>query len=173
MSRTAAVTASATAIAVLAGSVAFATAASAATVTAVPRCTVSVLSLTHTVADIGAGNGYENLVFTNKGKVSCFLVGHPGVSYVKAKGKQVGASALRVGAAHTVVLKPGGHALAQLHFVNIVDAVEGCDLASERRAVLGERVYPPGSTRALYVKDPHVGCITKTAHLLDIGAVHA
>ncbi len=169
MLRTSAVTA--TAIVAAAGSLAFSAPASAAT--AVPRCTVTVLSLTHTTPDIGAGNGYENLVFTNKGTVSCYLDGHPGVSYVKAAGKQVGASALRVGAVHKVVLKPGGHASAQLHFVNIVDAVVGCDLASERRAVLGERVYPPGSTRALYVKDPHTGCITKTAHLLQIGAVHA
>jgi Protein of unknown function (DUF4232) len=171
MSRTSALTASATAIAAVTGSLAFAAPASAAT--AVPRCTVNVLKLTHTAADVGAGNGYENLVFTNKGKVSCHLVGHPGVSYVKAKGKQVGASALRVGAAHTVVLKPGGRAVAQLHFVNIVDAVQGCDKVSEQRKVLGERVYPPGSTKALYVADPHVGCITKTAHLLWIGAVHA
>jgi hypothetical protein len=170
MSRTSALTASAAAIVAVAGSVASAAPASAVTV--VPRCTVNVLTLTHTTPDIGAGNGYENLVFTNRGKASCFLVGHPGVSYVKAKGKQVGASALRVGKAHTVVLKPGGRAVAQLHFVNIVDAVPGCEKASEQRKVLGERVYPPGSTKALYVPDPHVGCITKTAHLLDIGAVH-
>jgi hypothetical protein len=169
MRRISTVTASAAAICAAVGSLAFAAPASAAT--ALPRCTVSVLTLTHTAADIGAGNGYEKLVFTNKGATACFLVGHPGVSYVKAEGKQVGASATRVGAAHTVVLKPGGRAVAQLHFVNIVDAVPGCEKATEQRKVLGERVYPPGSTKAMYVKDPHVGCITATAHLLSIGAV--
>ncbi|BEP15100.1 DUF4232 domain-containing protein [Acidothermaceae bacterium B102] len=169
MRRLSTVTTSAAAIAAVAGSLAFAAPASAAT--KLPRCTVGVLTLTHTAADIGAGNGYENLVFTNKGAKACFLVGHPGVSYVKAKGKQVGASATRVGKAHTVILKPGGKAVAQLHFVNIVDAVLGCDKPSEQRKVLGERVYPPGSTKAMYVKDPHVGCITASAHLLSIGAV--
>jgi len=169
MRRTPAWTAAALSLTATAGSLALAAPASAAST--VPRCTVSVLKLTHTAQDIGAGNGVEDLVFANKGKVSCYLDGHPGVSYVGAKGRQIGASATRLGTIHKVILKPGARAVAQLHFVNIVSAEPGCETKAEQRMALGERVYPPGSTRALYTSDPHYACASTRVHLLRIGAV--
>src|SRR3954462_10916309 len=64
---------------------------------AAPRCTTGVLSLSHTRHDVGAGNGVEDLVFTNTGEQSCSLGGFPGVAYVGRSGRQLGSAADREG----------------------------------------------------------------------------
>ncbi len=150
----------------------FAVDAATAATGSVPRCTTSDLSLSHTRQDIGAGNGVENLVFTNTSSHTCRLDGFPGVAYVGKSGKQIGAAADRMGSAYSAVLVSGGKAHATLHFINNAGAVPGCDMTTIRRTV-GERVYPPNSTLAMFVRDPHYACTDKHAHLLQTESVRS
>lgn len=137
-----------------------------------PRCTTSVLSLTHTRHDVGAGNGVERLVFTNTGTKPCSLQGFPGVAYVAKSGAQLGAAADREGSSYgAVVLQPNAKASARLHFINNVSAVPHCYHPDQQRAAVGVRVYPPNSTLAMYVRDPHPACKSPKVHLLHIEAV--
>ena len=143
-----------------------------ATAAGPPRCTTGVLSLTHTRHDVGAGNGAERLVFTNTGTQSCVLGGFPGAAYVARSGKQLGAAADRTGSSYgTVVLEPGGKARARLDFINNVSAVPGCYHQRQQAEAVGLRVYPPGSTYAMFVRDRHPACKRSTVHLLHIHAV--
>lgn len=143
-----------------------------ATAAGPPRCTTSDLSLTHTRHDVGAGNGGERLVFTNTGSQSCVLGGFPGAAYVASSGRQLGAAADRSGSSFgPVVLAPGGTARARLDFINNVSAVPGCYHRRQQAEAVGLRVYPPGSTLAMFVRDPHPACKRSTVHLLHIHAV--
>jgi hypothetical protein len=161
----------AVAIAVI-GVVATATPAGARTAT--PRCTTNMLSLSHTRHDVGAGNGVEDIVFTNTSETTCVLGGFPGVAYVANSGAQLGAAADREGSSHgSVVLVPGGKAKARLHFINNVGAVPGCYHPSQQAHAVGERVYPPGSTLAMFLKDSHYACKSSKVHVLRIESVRA
>lgn len=155
-----------------AGGVATASPAAAAGTT--PRCIASVLALSHTRHDLGAGQSYERLVLRNVGRHTCHLRGFPGVSYVVAAGRQVSAAASFTDQRRvTVVLPPGRSAFAVLHAINVVDAVPGCSQPAQQVRSLGLRVYPPGSSLAMYVPDPHPACTSPTAHLLDVGPLRA
>lgn len=149
------------------------TLASTAPVTAAPsataRCTVSDLSLGHTRHDLGAGQGYEKLVFTNRSGHTCRLSGFPGVSYVDSQGHQLTQPADRDGTAHTATLAPGASAKALLHWINNVGAVPACQ--GNYTTAAGLRVYPPGSSTAMYLRDPHPACRNRSAHLLDVHSV--
>lgn len=137
-----------------------------------PRCTTSVLSLSHTRHDIGAGNGVEWIVFTNTGSQACTLNGFPGVSYVAKSGRQLGAAADREGSSYgAVVVAAGAKARARLHFINNVSAVPHCYHPDQQREAAGLRVYPPNATRAVFVRDPHPACRNPDVHLLHIEAV--
>jgi hypothetical protein len=163
------------AVAVLVGSLATPAAlvlAPAVNAGTVPRCATSELSLSHTRHDVGAGNGVEWLVFTNTGSKTCALQGFPGVSYVARSGRQLGAAADREGSSYAaVVLRPTEGAHARLHFINNVSAVPHCYHAGQQHEAVGLRVYPPDSTLAMYVRDPHPACNSLKVHLLHIEAV--
>jgi hypothetical protein len=139
-----------------------------------PRCTTGVLSLSHTRHDIGAGNGVEQIVFTNTGSASCELTGFPGVAYVAKSGTQLGAAADREGSSHgAVVLAPGHQARARLEFINNVSAVRGCYHEAQWAHAVGLRVYPPGSASAMFLRDPHPACKSQKVHLLRVRSVRA
>jgi hypothetical protein len=92
-------------------------------------------------------------VFVNSGTTMCTLTGHPGVSYVAGDdGHQVGAPATRTGGAATVKLVPGSTASALLHETNYANFDQA---TCKPVTVRGLRVYPPGSTRAVFL--PRVG----------------
>jgi hypothetical protein len=131
-----------------------------------------MLSLSHTRQHIGAGNGFEQLVFTNTGAQSCEIGGFPGAAYVAKSAKQLSAAADRTGSSYgPVVLAPGGKARARLDFINNVSAVPGCYHQRQQAEAVGLRVYPPGSTLAMFVRDRHPACKRSTVHLLHIHAV--
>lgn len=117
------------------------------------RCTASGLRLSLGAASGAAGSVYRTLVLTNSTSASCTLTGYPGVSYVTGDaGSQVGAPAARTGAsAATVTLAPSGTASSQLQSV---DAGAFPPARCRPTAVRGLRVYPPGSTDALYAPLP-------------------
>ncbi|MDT3399387.1 DUF4232 domain-containing protein [Streptomyces sp. B1866] len=108
-------------------------------------CAAGDLKLSFGRVDIGAGNIYAPLVFTNTGKSSCTLTGFPGVSVLDSSGKAIGAPATRSGAAHgTLTLKSGGSVHASVHTVN-----EGVSGKPCRPAASTIRAYPPDSRQAL------------------------
>ena len=114
-----------------------------------------------------AGSVYRTLVLTNTGDKSCTLAGYPGVSYVDAKGKQVGAPADRDPDAQkaTVTLKPGGTATAQLRQTNAQNYGEECGLTD----VAGVKVYPPNRKDSLIAEQETVGCSDDSVVLMTVG----
>jgi hypothetical protein len=114
------------------------------------------------------------LVLTNNGPEECSLQGWPGVSFVgDGNGTQLGqAAAFDRSTPHpTVVLKPGGTAQAPL---TIVQAGNYDPSQCQPKKADGFRVYPPGSTESLFVKDADVtACTSEAVSLLTVGALVA
>ncbi len=110
-------------------------------------CSKAQLTLSAGRMDMGAGNVYLPLVFTNKGSTTCTLTGYPGVSLRDSAGAGIGAPATRRGPTRsTVSLPPGGRASAALHTLN-----EGTTDTPCRRTAERIRVYPPDSFDAMNV----------------------
>ncbi len=110
-------------------------------------CSAARLTLSAGRTDIGAGNVYLPLVFTNKGTTTCTLTGYPGVSLVDSAGSPIGDPATRRGTTRpTVSLPPGGSASTSLHTLN-----EGTTDTPCRRTARWIRVYPPDSFDAMKV----------------------
>jgi hypothetical protein len=128
------------------------------------RCRNSQLRVSLGTPDRGAGQIYTQILFVNSGSTTCTLAGHPGVSYVAGDdGHQVGASATRAGTAVTTVsLKPGGTASALLHETNYANFDQG---VCKPVTVRGLRVYPPGSTAAVFI--PRAGMQCSATQLPD------
>ena len=131
------------------------------------RCTTGNLSVRLGATGGAAGSTYEPLVFTNKGSATCTLDGYPGVAFVAPQsGKQVGAAASRnpQHAASLVTVAPGASASAMLQIANHANyPASSCTPTT----VSGLRVYPPGSTTAIYVPFAHTqqACSTKVNQL--------
>jgi hypothetical protein len=114
------------------------------------RCKNSQLTVSLGTPDRGAGQIYTQILFVNKGTTTCTLAGHPGVSYVAGDdGHQVGAPATRTGTTITTVsLAPGATASALLHETNYANFDQS---VCKPVTVRGLRVYPPGSTAAVFL----------------------
>ncbi|GAA2067953.1 DUF4232 domain-containing protein [Leifsonia soli] len=151
---------------------------STATTTATPidgQCDTGDLSGTIGRGGGGAAGSVEvTLVLTNNGSGECSLQGWPGVSFVgDGNGTQLGAAAEfdRSKPHPTVVLQPGGTAQAPLR---ITQALNYPEADCQPKQADGFRVYPPGSTESLFVKDANVTACTKdSVTLLTVGALVA
>ncbi|WP_066517257.1 DUF4232 domain-containing protein [Curtobacterium ammoniigenes] len=121
-----------------------------------------------------AGSTIIHLTFKNTGSTTCVLQGWPGVSFVgDGNGTQLGAPAtLDRAAPHpTVTLAPGATAVAPL---KIAQAGNYPSASCTPTPADGFRVYPPGSTTALYIKaSGYTACASTAAPLLDVQAVVA
>jgi Protein of unknown function (DUF4232) len=128
------------------------------------RCKNAQLTVSLGAPDRGAGQIYSEILFVNKGTTTCTLAGHPGVSYVAGDdGHQVGASAARTGSVITTVsLAPGATASALLHETNSDNFDQS---VCKPVTVRGLRVYPPGSTAAVFL--PRVSKQCSTVKLPD------
>lgn len=119
-----------------------------------------------------AGSSEVTLVLTNGGTAECSLQGWPGVSFVgDGNGTQLGAPADfdRSSPHDTVTLKPGGTAQAAL---KIVQALNYSQSDCNPKQADGFRVYPPGSTESLFVKDADVtACQSSSVSLLTVKAL--
>ena len=115
-------------------------------------------------------DGYSDpIVFTNLTEHRCRLSGRPGVSFVAGDdGHQVGLSALRNLSVpvKTVYLDPGERAKAQLRISNYGN-YPNCHPTKVR----GLRVYPPGSTAAMYVPAPQKACSSGAVRQMTIDPV--
>ncbi len=118
---------------------------------AVSRCTDRELDvgLATPAGGGAAGSAYVLLTFTNSGRATCTLDGHPGVSFVgKGNGTQLGTSADRYGKVTKVTLQPGARTTAQVRVVRAGNfGVKQCAPTTAD----GFRVYPPGSRASVYV----------------------
>ncbi|NUU07123.1 DUF4232 domain-containing protein [Leifsonia sp. C5G2] len=166
------------------------TASSSSTATTSPRPTATASSTAVPIegqcdtgkltGSIGRGGGGAagsvevSLVLTNTGSTECSLQGWPGVSFVgDGNGTQLGAAASfdRSKPHPTVVLQPGGTATAPL---KITQALNYDEAECKPKAADGFRVYPPGSTESLFVKDAGVtACTSDTISLLTVGGLVA
>ncbi|MFJ3393373.1 DUF4232 domain-containing protein [Leifsonia aquatica] len=119
-----------------------------------------------------AGSVEVTLVLINNGSAQCALQGWPGVSFVgDGNGTQLGAPAdFDRSAPHpTVTLQPGGTAQAAL---KIVQAGNYSESECNPKQADGFRVYPPGSTESLFVKDTDVtACQSSSVSLLTVKAL--
>jgi hypothetical protein len=111
-------------------------------------------------------------VLTNTGRTSCVLRGFPGVSYVDAAGRQVGAAADRTGPAGVPMrLDPGAAATAMLRTVH-PGIQEGCDQPGQTTPVAALRVYPPANTTALRLPSSGVSaCSNPAVHQLSVSTL--
>jgi Domain of unknown function (DUF4232) len=120
--------------------------------------------------DVGAGQYYSTLVFTNVSGVTCTLTGYPGVSYVGTGGVQSGNAAVRTGGSvTTVTLHPGSTASATLHDSNGISGYspQQCDLSPAQ----GLRIYPPNQKAALFLPWKTQHCAGRGIHPLTVGPV--
>jgi hypothetical protein len=140
-----------------------------ATVTSKPvvlHCQSSNLSLSLGTAQGAAGSSYIPVILTNTGSGKCTFFGYPGVSFVDAAGNQLGKDAKRSsGAQKTFTLHSGESANATLRMPNPGNFPPSlCHQTTADRL----RVYPPGETVALFIKDKVAICTTKAGRT-DIG----
>ncbi|WP_372348123.1 DUF4232 domain-containing protein [Streptomyces sp. KL116D] len=120
--------------------------------TGTPRCGAAELKPSVAVDQGAAGNVYYDLALTNTGAAACALKGYPGVSLIQRDGSTVGVPAEREGpAGPAVALAPGRAAHVTLHTVNRGVSDAGC---WGRHDLL--KIYPPGSTDPLTLRDGQV-----------------
>jgi hypothetical protein len=136
----------------------------------VAACASSQLKVAQENADVGAGQYYATLVFTNISGTTCTLTGYPGVSYVGTGGVQSGNAAVRAGGSvTTVTLHPEGKASATLHDSNGISGYspQQCDLSPAQ----GLRIYPPNQKAAMFLPWKTQHCAGLSIHPLTIGPV--
>lgn len=123
----------------------------------IAECKPANLKLSLGSADGAAGHVFQALRFTNVSKVSCVIVGFPGVSYVAGDhGTQVGEPAQREGKIGArITLHPGQVASAIISEtdIGVFDPAQ-CKPTDTR----GFRVYPPDSTTSMFVAQAGRGC---------------
>ncbi|GAB3794688.1 hypothetical protein GCM10028798_01910 [Humibacter antri] len=136
---------------------------------ALATCSVSDLSVTLGSFSGTAGSDYVPIVFTNTSSKPCGLHGFPGVSFVgKGNGTQLGAAADWDQSKPIVqnTLQPGSAVAANLRIVQAgnYDSSQCQPLAAD-----GLRVYPPHSTKSVFVKDADLtACQNDKVHLLTV-----
>ena len=114
------------------------------------RCTAAQLAATvHFGPGAGtAGHMEAALLLRNHSSRACTVHGYPGVSFVDAAGRQIGASARRSGAGSipTVTVRPGTSAGARLQIVDV-----GVYDPSQCRPTTASavKVYPPDERHAI------------------------
>jgi uncharacterized cupredoxin-like copper-binding protein len=133
-----------------------------------PTCTFGHLSAKLAGGDAAAGSQYLTIRFTNTGRHSCVLDGHPGVSLVTANHRRVGLTAKRAtDTVRTVRLDPGEKADAVLRITNALNYPKSTCKPTAVRAL---RVIPPDSTRSFYLT-LHTTTCAKAVRTMTINAV--
>lgn len=121
-------------------------------------CSVAELIVSLGPPNGAAGSVYYPLRFHNRSALSCTLDGYPGVSFVSGPaGGQIGAPATRdqQSPARTLLIAPGGTVAAA---VQVVDPYNYPTSGCQPVHAAGLRVYPPGSTAAVFLPLPGPAC---------------
>jgi len=136
---------------------------------AVTTCTVDQLSVTLGTPSGSAGSSYVPIEFTNTASSACELHGFPGVSFVgKGNGTQLGAAADWDQSKPIVqnTLQPGNTVVANLQVAQAGNYDSG---TCQPLAADGFRVYPPHSTKSVFVKAAnYTACQNDSVHLLTV-----
>jgi len=139
--------------------------------TGAPACTTGRLKVFLGGGPGGAaGSVYVGLHFVNKGTASCALTGYPGISFVGADHRQVGAAARRATPPqpHHVTLAPGRQASVILR---ITETANYPTSACRPKLARGLRVYPPGNTRSTFVTARRSVCSSSRTPQLTVTPV--
>ena len=133
-----------------------------------PECQSSALRLRAKPVGAAAGTDYIALVVTNVSDQSCALVGYPGVSFLDAKGQQVGLPAKRDQSSKSrrVMIAAGDAAHAQLSFPNPDVFGSGCGGTHAK----GVQFFPPDQTTALRASVDAFVCTDKNGRSM-VGAM--
>jgi hypothetical protein len=136
-----------------------------------PGCLTSGIAVAEANVDDAAGHTDEQLVLTNISTRTCVIGGFPGVSYVDAHGRQLGAAADRVGnAGRAITLAPHQHAVAVLT-ISHPGPLPGCDQPGESQAAAGLRIYPPQNLASLVLRTGgEAECSNPAVHQLRVTA---
>jgi hypothetical protein len=121
----------------------------------------------------GAGQRLSYVVFTNIGTKVCRVTGAPRVAFVgHGDGTQLGepAESSEPAAPFVVMLRHGDAARAALQHTNIDEGGGPLDTACQAERADGYRVYPPHSTRSVFVASPQWACGAKV-HWGTVSAV--
>lgn len=140
--------------------------------TAPGRCVSTALASRIGRAEGAAGHTYFALLLINRGHVTCLLDGYPGVSFTAGDdAHRVGAPGRRDGRypPAPVRLAPGATAHVTVAVPSDYRVYDGetCRPA----ASTGLRIYPPGSTGSLLVRDPTTVCTNPALHYMSISVV--
>ncbi len=148
------------------------TSTSTSSATAGQRCLATALRPAIQSTGGAAGSTYLTIGLTNTGKASCTLRGYPGVSIVgHGNGTQIGADAVRDTTTPPVaVTLPVGHGTTFI--LRITQAANYPAATCSPVVGDGLRIYPPGSTEALFLADKGVtGCAKASVKLLTVRPV--
>lgn len=135
-----------------------------------PGCATSVLSGSLGPASGAAGSSYYPIRLTNTSSAACTLYGYPGVSFVTAAGRQVGAAATEdpVFPRRLVTLGPGDTAHAELQVTVAQNyPASTCSPVAVHRL----KVYPPGQTAALFIPITATACAKSSVQILTVQTV--
>jgi hypothetical protein len=139
-----------------------------------PRCTTAHLKASLATSQGAAGSSYDTVRLTNTGTARCSLNGYPGVSLVgHGNGTQIGAPARRDTSVRpqSVVVRAGG---STTFVVRLVQAANYPRTACSPIPADGFRIYPPGSTAALFLPLKNAtGCAKTSVDLLTVRPVGA
>jgi hypothetical protein len=138
-----------------------------------PTCRTENLRASIGSVEGAAGHTYETIRLTNSGKMSCAIRGFPGVSYVGARGRQLGAAADRTGTAgRRIVLRPGEYAASTLAIVH-PGIQAGCDKPAQIVRAGYLRIYPPANRKALFLPTAkgEKACANPAVHQLTVTAL--
>jgi len=141
---------------------------------AAARCVVAHLTVSLARAEGAAGSTYDTVRLTNIGTTTCSLDGYPGVSLVgHGNGTQVGSAATRDASSHPATVTIG-RGRSTTFVLRVVQAGNYPRSACSPVPADGLRIYPPGSTAALYLPLKAVtGCARTSVHLLTVRPVGA
>ena len=151
------------------------TAASGGAGNAAGTCSSHALRAALGPASGAAGSSYVPIRFTNRSETRCTLYGYPGVSFVTwPSGSEVGNPASRMpltaGPAHVVTITPGSTANAVLQ---VADAGNYPTSACQPASAPYLRVFPPGQTAALYVRNGYRACASRGVTILHVEPVQS
>ncbi|MDQ6615315.1 MAG: DUF4232 domain-containing protein [Actinomycetota bacterium] len=125
------------------------------------RCASAALALSLSDRGTAAGTAYRELVFKNTSTRTCTMRGYPGISFLDARGRQVGAPVARMSGSDTLVtLGPGGTAAALIAYHDVyVSTFPNC----QPTPAAGIQVFPPDETAGLTVPTNLMVCANRAA----------
>lgn len=135
-----------------------------------PGCTTIGLTAAIGPGGAAAGSSYYPIQFTNAGSSACTLYGYPGVSFITAAGRQIGAAATEdpTFPRRLVTLAAGATAHAELRVTDALNyPASTCHPVTTHRL----KIYPPGQTASLTLSFSSMACTSTSVRVLSMQTV--